>query len=304
MERVVSLLPSTTETVFALGAGHRLVGRSHECDLPPAARHLPVLTEPCLDPDRPSAAIDRDVKELVRRSLSLYRVDAEKLRTLRPMLILTQTQCEVCAVTPRDLEDALRELVGEPPQVVSVSANRLAEIFRDLERIGDALGLSPEARAFADGERARVQALGARAGRLSEWPRVACIEWIDPLMAAGNWMPELVELAGGEPLFGRPGEHSPWIELKDLVSADPDVVLLLPCGFDLERTRRELEPLLGRAEFQALRARREGRVYLLDGNRHFNRPGPRIAESLEILLEVLHPAAFGFGHLGSAWTPL
>ncbi len=303
VQRLVSLLPSTTETVFALGAGHCLVGRSHECDLPEEVRTLPVLTQPALDPGKPSAEIDRDVKSLVERALSLYRVDAVRLRELRPEVILTQTQCEVCAVTPRDLEDALRDLVGEAPEIVSTSAERLDDIFSDVVRIADAIGLPHAGRELADRERTRIGEYAGRARPL-EKPRVACIEWIEPLMAAGNWMPELVELAGGIPVFGRAGEHSHWITFEDLRSADPDVVLLVPCGFDVSRTRAEAPVLIDRPGFAELSAMRTGRVYILDGNRHFNRPGPRIAESLEILLEVLHPDRFGFGHRDTAWSPL
>jgi iron complex transport system substrate-binding protein len=304
VQRIVSLLPSTTETVFALGAGHRLVGRSHECDLPAAASAVPVLTAPRIDVDAPSATIDRKVRTLVKRALSIYTVDAERLRELRPDVILTQTQCEVCAVTPRDLEGALREWVGAQPVVVSVEPARLDDIFGDIERIGEAIDVCNDGRALAAELRVRLARLSVRTGALPHCPRVACIEWIEPLMGAGNWIPELVGWAAGESLFGRAGEHSSWIEFEQLLGADPDVILLLPCGFTIERTRRELGPLVERPSWRDLRAVREGRVYLLDGSRHFNRPGPRILESQEILLEVLYPDRFGFGHEGVGWEPL
>ncbi len=303
VERIVSLLPSTTEAVFALGSGPLLVGRSHECDIPAPASHAPVLTSPRIDVEASSATIDREVRSLVERALSIYRVDVELLRELRPDVILTQTQCEVCAVTPRDLEEALEEWVGVRPSVVSVEPARLDDIFRDVERIGAAIGVASRGAALGAELRSRLSRLKLGSERLPR-PRVAAIEWIEPLMAGGNWMPELIVAAGGDPALGKAGEHSDWINLEDLATADPDVILLMPCGFTIERTRRELSPLVEHPGFGRLRSVREKRVYLLDGNRHFNRPGPRILESLEILLEVIHPGRYGFGHEGVAWEPL
>jgi iron complex transport system substrate-binding protein len=302
--RTVSLLPSSTEAVFALGAGHGLVGRSHECDLPEGARRVPVLTSPRVDREGPSVAIDRDVRSLVERALSIYSVDVDLLRELRPDLILTQTQCDVCAVTPRDLEDALSGWVGASPRILSTEPARLADVLADLERIGAALGLGEDGRALAAELGARLARLAARTQALPERPRVACIEWIEPLMYSAHWIPELVERAGGAPAFGRAGERSARMDLEALVAADPDLILLIPCGLPLERTRRELSPLFERAAFRELRAVRERELYLVDGNRHFNRPGPRIVESLEILLEILHPEELAFGHEGSAWERL
>jgi iron complex transport system substrate-binding protein len=301
MERIVSLLPSTTEIVCALGLGERLVGRSHECDFPPAVQALPACTQAKLDPAAPGAEIDRRVKQLVAEGLSVYRVDAERLRALRPDVILTQERCEVCAATPRDLEDALADWIGTRPRVVSLSPATLGDVFRDVADVAAALGATARGGRLVDELTGRVSAIGERTGDLAPRPRVACLEWLDPLMAAGHWMPELVRLAGGASLFGESGRESPWIDLAGLRDADPDVIVALPCGFDLPRTRDALRGLEASPAFAALPAARQGRVAAADGNAYFNRPGPRIVDSLEILAEILHPDRFDFGHAGRAW---
>ncbi len=304
MERVVSLLPSATESVFTLGCGERLVGRSHECDLPAEARRLPVVTAPRLDPAAPGAEIDARVRELVRRALSIYDVDADRLRGLRPDGILTQNQCQVCAVTPRDLEAALASWLGEPPHVVSLSPTTLRDVLDDGLRIAEALGVPERGRRLRAEQEERLDAIAKQTAALAARPRVACLEWIEPLMGAGNWVPELVARAGGEALLAAPDRHAPWTSFEALRRADPDAIVILPCGFDLARTRAELSPLLERPGWPELRAVRGRRVFLADGNRHFNRPGPRIAESCEILAEMLHPERFHFGHQDSGWERL
>jgi len=301
MQRVASLLPSSTEIVCALGLGERLVGRSHECDHPPEVTALPALTEPKLDPEAPSLELDRRVKQLVRDGLSVYRVDAERLRQLAPSVILTQQRCEVCAASRQDLDDALAGWIGERPQLLSLEPHTLGDVWSDFGRVAAALGAPERGEALAEELADRITAIAERSQRIRARPGVACLEWLDPLMAAGNWVPELVALAGGVDLLGESGAHSPWIDFETLAAADPDVLVLLPCGFDLARTRRELPALSERPEWRALRAVREGRVFLTDGNQYFNRPGPRLVESLEILAEILQPAEFGDRWRGSGW---
>lgn len=302
--RTASLLASATEIVAALGALDLLVARSHECDFPPNVARLPMVTAPQIDTTRPSGAIDRDVKALLARALSIYRVDGERLRDLAPDLIITQTQCEVCAVTPADVEAALAAWTGSRPSILSLTPNALADIFADIERVAAALGRPERGTALVAQLRARLAAIANAAADLTTRPRVACIEWIDPLMAAGNWIPELVAMAGGVNLFGAAGRHSPWLTWDELVAADPDIILVLPCGFDIARSRQELPVLTRRPEWRALRAVRDDHIFLCDGNQYFNRPGPRVAESLEILAEILHPAQFRFGHDGRGWVRL
>ncbi len=304
MERILSLLPSTTEIAGALGLAHRLVGRSHECDRPNGVDALPVVTEPKLDIHAPSAAIDRRVKELVRDGLSVYRVAAERVRALRPDVILTQTQCEVCAVTPGDLRDALAEWIGAAPELVAVAPNTLADVLEDFARVGRGCGVAERGMALAQREGARIEALSREARGAGPRRRVACLEWIDPLMGCGNWLPELVERAGGESVTGVAGAHAEWTTLDALAAIDPDVILIAPCGFDLARGRQEFSAAAAQEGWRALRAVDAGQVYLIDGFLHMNRPGARIAESLEIVAEVLQPDRFSFGWRGLGWETI
>jgi iron complex transport system substrate-binding protein len=301
MSRIVSLIASSTEIVCALGFGDWLVGRSHECDYPEWVRGLPVCTAPKFSVDGRSYEIDQRVKAILAEGLSVYRVDAERLRELRPDLIVTQAQCEVCAVSLCDVERALGEWIDSRPIVVSLVPNTLAEVWRDIRTLAEALGAVERGEKVVSALCDRVDGIVERAGALATRPRVAVIEWIDPLMAAGNWMPELVAMAGGVNLFGRSGEHSPWMTFVELAERDPDWILVIPCGFDIARTRSEMSTLGARPEWRRLRAAREGRVALADGNQYFNRPGPRLVESLEILAEILHPESFDFGHKGRGW---
>lgn len=300
--RVVSLIASATEIVAALGARDDLVAVSHECDYPPSVERLPRLTEPKFDVSGSSGEIDRRVKQVLRDGLAVYRVDAERLKALQPDVIVTQDQCEVCAVSLADVERAVCDWTGSDVRVVSLRPDALADVWSDIRRVGSALGREEAGEDLVSGLRARMTEIAERARRLPDRPRVATIEWADPLMAGGNWVPELVEMAGGENLFGEVGRHSPWMEWEALVAADPEVVVLMPCGFDLPRVMQDVEMLSGRPEWRGLRAVREGRVFATDGNQYFNRPGPRLAESLEILAEILHPREFSFGHEGSGWV--
>lgn len=303
MQAVASLLPSITEIVCALGCRERLVGRSHECDFPPDVAALPVLTAPKLDASAPSRRIDERVKALVSEGLSVYRVDAEKLRQLAPDLVLTQHQCEVCAASLGDVEAALAEWTGTRPRLLSLDPQTLGDVWGDFARVAEALGVAERGRALCEELASRIGEVVEQTQRVRNRPSLACIEWIDPLMAAGNWLPELVTLAGGRNLFGEVGAHSPWIDLDALAAADPDVIVLLPCGFDLSRTRAELPALSSDPRWQGLRALRQGRVFLGDGNQYFNRPGPRLVESLEILAEILHADLFPHRHRGRGWEP-
>jgi iron complex transport system substrate-binding protein len=301
MPRIVSLIASATEIVCALGFEHQLVGRSHECDFPPSVKRLPVLTRPVIDVEGSSSEIDRRIKDVLRQSLSVYHVDAEQLRDVEPDVIVTQDHCEVCAVSLRDVERALCAWLLACPKLVSLRPDRLADVWNNIGQVAEALDARERGETLVARLQARMTDITDRANRLSVRPRVACIEWLEPLMASGNWMPELVERAGGVNLFGENGRHAPKMTWEQLVAVDPDVIVLLPCGFDIARTRQELPLLQGRPEWPRLRAVRDRRVIVTDGNQYFNRPGPRLVESLEILAEVLHPEAFHFGHEGSGW---
>ena len=302
MHRIVTLLPSATEIVCALGFEDQIVGRSHECDYPASVKRLPVLTQPKFDPEGSSAQIDERVKTIIGDALAVYRVDADALRALKPDVIVTQAQCDVCAVSLRDVEEAVGAWVGgPPPKIVSLAPYSLGDVLNDMGRVALALGAGVTGIEMVTQLQRRMTEIARRAKEGTVRPRIACIEWIEPLMAAGNWMPELIAMANGENLFGVAGQHSPWMKFDELAAADPDVILIMPCGFELERAAHELPTLTKLAEWAGLKAVRDGKVFVADGNQYFNRPGPRIVESLEILTEILHPEQGNWGHQGSGW---
>ncbi len=287
--RIVSLIASATEIIHALGLGPFLVGRSHECDFPPGIEALPCCTSPRIDCSGDSREIDRLVKESVASALSVYDVHDDVLEALQPTHIVTQTQCEVCAVSLKDVERSVASKLSSQPQLISLQPNSLADIWEDIRRVASSVGIGP-APAIASLQR-RMRELAAAAQASPRKPRVACIEWLEPLMAAGNWVPELVELAHATNLFGHAGLHSPWMTWQDLVQSDPDVIIAMPCGFPIERTLPEMHWITDRSEYEKLQAVNNHAVYVADGNQYFNRPGPRVVESLQILVEILHPDA-------------
>ena len=302
MPRVVSLIASSTEIVCALGFEDALVARSHECDWPRSVLALPAVSRPAFATAGSSRAVDLALKERLRRALSIYEVDADLLKKLRPDLIITQTQCEVCAVSPADVERAVCELTDRSARILALEPNGLDDVWTDIRRVAAALGAPERGDELAARLQGRVAGIRERAAALSARPSVAVVEWIEPLMAAGNWMPELVALAGGANLFGEARKHSPWMTWDALLAAEAEVILVSPCGFDIARTRSEMRALTALPGWAALRAVRSGRVYVADGNAYFHRPGPRLVESLEILAEILHPDAFRFGHEGRGWV--
>lgn len=302
--RIVTLLASATEIVSALGFKDSLVARSHECDFPTDVSALPFCTEPKIDVSGSSFDIDQRVKAVVRDGLSVYRVDSDALKGYEPDVIVTQSQCEVCAVSEKDVLEATCDWLENRPRIVTLKPDALADIWSDITRVADALNAPDRGRDLIRRLKARMESVEEEARAQLAKPTVACIEWIDPLMAGGNWMPELVAMAGGENLFGEAGKHSPWMEWADLKNADPDVIVILPCGFDIARARKDMPALTGQPGWRDLRAVQNGRVCVADGNQYFNRPGPRIADSLEILAEMLHPDQFDYGHKGVGWEPL
>jgi len=302
--RVVSLLPSATEIVAALGHGAALVGRSHECDYPDAVKTLTACTRAKLEPGLSSRAIDDRIRDIVARGLSVYEVDAETLRRLAPDLIVTQTQCEVCAVSEAELAAAVAEWTGVRPAIVSTTAATLAGVWDDIRRVAAALGDDGADACLVEALQLRMRAVQDRLADARTRPRVACLEWLEPLMAAGNWVPELVAMAGGEDVLGQADADSAWIDWPTLVGADPEVIAVMPCGFDIARSRGEMPALTARPEWAGLSAVRAGRVYLTDGNRFFNRPGPRLVESLAILAELLHPDHIETRYRDDGWEPL
>ena len=301
--RIVSLLCSATEIVSALGFRENLVGRSHECDYPPGVETLPPCTEPKFDLDGTSGQIDDRVRELVRNGLSPYQVDDARLRSLQPDVIVTQDQCQVCAASLAEVEAAVCDWTDRRATIVSHNPARLEDVWLDIERTADALGAPDRGRALTADCCARVNAVREQTATAVR-PRVGAIEWIEPLFTAGNWMPEMIEAAGGEPVFGEAGIHSGTIEWETFRAADPDVILVIPCGFDLPQIERDLPDLQAKPGWDEMAAVRAGRAFIADGHQYFNRPGPRLADSVEILAEMLQPNLAGNRHEGSAWRQI
>ena len=292
--RIVSLLPAATEWVCAFGAGASLVGRSHECDFPPEIMDRPVLTRPRVDARATSAEIDSQVRTVWEQGLSLYEIDWAQLRALRPDLILTQAQCPVCAVSVSELEAGLTDWPVPRPQVLAMAPQTLKQVLDAALEIGRHIARLHEAMSYLARAEKRLRRLRdflglRRRSDPSTFPRVACIEWLDPLIVAGHWMPDVVEMAGGQTVLAESGRPSRTITWAELQAADPDVLLLMPCGFPVAQTARELPELVQRPEWQALRAVQEGRVFVLDGHAYFNRPGPRLYRSIELVAVCLHP---------------
>ena len=302
VSRLVSLIPSGTEMVCALGGGPQLVGRSHECDFPPDIRHLPVCTQATINGQDTSSGIHRQVSGKLRQALSLYDVNLSTLQALQPQRIFTQIQCEVCAVSTNDVQQALSDWLGTSPELVSLQARDLQGVWDDIACVAKALDRHTAGATLLDQIHQRISTISSRTQDRARTPTVACIEWMDPLMAAGNWVPELLELAGGQPAFGLPGAHAPWISWETLLEADPDIILFMPCGFSISRTQREMDLMTRHPHWPSLRAVMNGNVYLTDGNQYFNRPGPRLIDSLEILAEIFHPDLFRFGHHQTGWS--
>ena len=289
--RIVSLLPSATEIICALGLRAQLVGVTHECDFPAGVSELPKVTRTLIPHDATSSAIDALVREQLASEQALYHLDMPVLEALTPDLIVTQALCDVCAVAADEVMDAACRLPGNPP-VVNLEPMTLDEVFAAILGVGEATGQTDRATEIVDGLRARVAAVAARSAGVpaDARPRVAFLEWIDPPFNAGHWNPELIALAGGVDVLGSPGEASRTLRWDEVRDAAPDVLFIACCGYSEARARADLpilEALPGWADVPAVAS---GRVYVSDGNAYFSRPGPRLVDSLEILAEALHPA--------------
>ncbi len=293
--RIVSLISSGTEILFALGLGPHVLAVSHECDFPPAARNLPRLTRSWIDSSRASSRIDAEVRRRLNAGMSLYEIDAERLCRLQPELIVTQAQCDVCAVRLADvalLVESRRELAGST--IVALNPQSLGDVLADIGRLGAAAGVQSAADALVTRLRARVAAVEQTMSSLAgnSRPTVVCIEWAEPLMPAGNWTPELIELAGGLSRLAVRDRHSEYVPWDAIRSLNPEVLLVAPCGFDLARSQIEAASLAKLPGYAELRAVRGGRAFVIDGNAYLNRSGPRLVESLELLASLIHPELF------------
>jgi iron complex transport system substrate-binding protein len=289
--RICSLLPSATEILYALGVGGSVAGVTHECDFPPEAAKKPALIRPRVDPQAVPAELDRQVSDLVGRGESIYAVDAELLGLLSPDLIITQDLCHVCAASPDDLATALARLPKQP-RVLSLTPHSLKDVWEDIRRVGEATGRRQEAEALAAELDGRVAEIAARAERASSRPRVLCLEWLDPCYVGGHWVPEMVAKAGGKDVLGRSEEPSFRVTAAEIADARPDLIVVMPCGYNVARTVAEFGAAQLPDTWKDLPAARRNRIFAVDANSHFSRPGPRLADGVALLAHILHPDLF------------
>ena len=286
--KIVSLLPSSTEIVCRLGFREQLVGISHECDYPVSVQGLPILTKPRFSPLGSSQHIDKSVQNLLKSGLSVYEVNTYLLKDLAPELIITQAQCEACAVSLNDVKEAVSDWVGNKPDIISLEPNYLEEVWSDFERVGKALNNLESYFNLKSEIEQRLATLKENSQKLGKKPTVLCVEWIDPLMIAANWVPELVNIAGGINILSKPGSHSHIFKWDEIVETNPDFIIMMPCGFNIDRTLEEIDILKKKPDWLNLKAVKLNQVFVVDGNQYFNRPGPRLVESAEILFEIFN----------------
>ena len=288
--RICSLLPSATEVIALLGLSDALVGISHECDYPPSVKRVPVMVEPMIAPHGlASTEIDRQVGQLVASGQRLYRLKDDLLRQAQPDLILSQDLCHVCAVTPDQLHEALCAM-PQQPTLLTLNPSTVHDVIDDVIRIGDAAGRSAEGRRLAAQLRDRLVAIQARVQNSSHRPRVACIEWLAPLYVAGHWVPEMVQLAGGQDVLAKPGSSSRVVIWDEILNAAPEVLIVMPCGFSVERTHTELLELMQQPGQWRLSTDLAQHTFLVDASSYFSRPGPRLIDGIELLAAILHPS--------------
>ena len=289
--RICSLLPSATEMLYALGLGDCLAGVTHECDFPREAASKPVLIRPRIEAGAAPAEIDRQVSALVARGESIYAVDSDLIAALSPDLIITQDLCQVCAASPDDLATALARL-PKMPQVLSLTPHSLAEVWNDIRRLGEITRRREQAGALATKLERRVAEVGARAAAARLRPRVLCLEWLDPYYVAGHWVPEMVEAAGGQDVLGGAGQRSFAVTASEIAESAADVVVIMPCGYNLERAATESWAMKIPEALKCLPAARRKRIFAVDANSYFSRPGPRLADGVALLASILHPDLF------------
>jgi iron complex transport system substrate-binding protein len=298
-QRIVSLISSATEILYLLDLGQRVVGVSHECDYPPEVASKPRLTRALIASESSSRAIDEQVRTLSAEQSALYEIDVEQLAALAPDLIVTQAQCDVCAVRYEDVVSAVRDVPAlKDTKILALNPRSIYEVLEDIERVGLAVeeeSVAISATLLKTASMMKVVSRQIKAAEIarSGMPRVICLEWIDPPMVAANWMPELVQLAGGEAGLSKPGAHSQYADWNKIVQYDPEVIVIMPCGFDLDRAIAEAQVLPRLSGWSELNAVRGQRVFAVDGNAYFNRSGPRLVDSMEILGHLIHPKYFG-----------
>ena len=303
-KRIASLLPSCTEIICMLGYEENLVGISHECDYPNSISNLPVLTKARLSSDRNSIEINKCVTGLLQRGLSVYDIDAPLLKNLSPDIIVTQAQCEACAVSLDQVKEIVSNWTLNQTEIISLEPNTLNEVWLSFDIIAKTLD-DPESSTILKSEiNERLVLLKDKLKGIDKKPTILCIEWIDPIMVAANWVPELVDLAGGKNVMGKSGTDSNFCSWDEIEKTNPDIIIMMPCGFEIERTLEDLHYLKKRNGWLELKAVKENNVYVVDGNQYFNRPGPRLVDSAEILAEIINPDYFERKYSENAWITI
>lgn len=300
--RIISLISSATEIVHSLGCAEMLVGISHECDYPNYIKNLPICSQPRLNPDGSSIEIDNQVRSILQDALSIYRINQDLISKLNPDVIITQSQCQVCAVNLNDVQRALKDMLDIDPQIISLEPKSLDDVWSDIKKIAKKLKKDKVALSMLENINGEITRIKERKKDKNK-RTVACIEWIDPLMFAGNWVPEMVDIVDGVDLFGIKGEHSSWSKKHILFEKDPDIIIFMPCGYDIAKTRQEVIKIFGLDEWKNLKSFNSGNVYITDGNQYFNRPGPRLLDSIKILDEIINQSN-SFEYFGHGWIGL
>ncbi len=300
-KKIVSLLPAATEIISALGLQDSLVGRSHECDYPESVKELPVCSDAKFISGNNSNAINQQVKQILSDALSIYTINNEVIKHLNPDFIITQNQCNVCAVSLTDVETEMQTWAGNKTQLIALSPNNLDDVFNDINTIANYLGVENEGQVLIESLEERIDLVKHKLKFFPDKPSVVCIEWLSPMMVAGNWVPQLVEVAGGKPILSENGKHSLFINWETIVAENPDIILIMPCGFTIARTLQKIDLLLTLPDWGTLNAIKNNRVYIADGNAYFNRGGPRLVDSVEILAEIINPKYLNFGYEGKGW---
>ena len=301
--KIVTLIPSATEIVAFLGQKNSIIGRSHECDYPHGLNHVAKLTSPKINVDGTSLEIDKQINTILENSLSVYKVDVQKLKDLDPDFIITQAHCEVCAVSFSEVENIVSKNLNKSTKIISLQPNTLNDVFNDIKRVAKDLNIENEFNnKLIENLNKRLLKIKKLSQEQESKPTIACIEWMDPLMIAGNWIPEMVKISGGTNILGKSGNDSHWIKFEELINKDPDIIIFLPCGFNIKKTKEELKIILKKNDsWKELKAFKNEKLFVADGNQFFNRPGPRLIESLEIFAEVIHPKIFNFKHEGTGF---
>jgi iron complex transport system substrate-binding protein len=301
--KIVTLIPSATEIVAFLGQKNSIVGRSHECDYPKDLNNVAKLTSPKINVEGTSSEINKQINTILENSLSVYKVDIQKLKELDPDFIITQAHCEVCAVSFSEVKNIVNKYFNRKTKIISLEPNTLNDVFDDIKRVAKGLNIENESNnKLIENLKIRLKKIKNLSAIQKQKPSVACIEWIDPLMIAANWIPEMVEIAGGANILGKSGVNSHWIKFEEIIDQNPEIIIFIPCGFNIEKTKKELDNYIKKNNnMRSLKAYQNHKLFVADGNQFFNRPGPRLIESLEIFAEIIHPNIFDFNHKGVGW---